>query len=195
MANQTPAPSRQNTFNVLLWLYIGLMVLTATTLGLILVVLRLIELGKQGRVPSIFTDPHAPAGARSDRRRDTLGRPSPADAMRAKEGSARRRVLISGTLSLVSLMGLYAVALGEGSLWFPANCLLTCGAYLLSGLAALKTCRRFRGHLAVIGESHVIPLSRLSGPHPLRDAEVMLALGLLPPGVVDRDRELLLLGE
>lgn len=195
MANQTHAPVRQDLINRLIWLYIGLMLLTATTLGLILVVLRLVKMGRQGRVPSIFTQLHAPLGARSDRRYDTLGRPAPAHAMKARESSSRRRVVISGLLAAVSLLGLYAVCLGEGSVWFPLNCLLTCGAYLFSGLTALNVCRRFRGHLAAIGADHVIPLSRLSGPHPLRDAETMLALGLLPPGVVDRGRGLLLLGE
>lgn len=205
MANKT---QKSETQAKLYWIFTGLMLLTATPIGIIMVIFKLIETKKQGK-PQV--DYGTPVGAKTTAGAGARARKNAKDALAPLQKKAAHRVRVGGILT-VFFAFMLAVSMGDAfallshgfldflaEVWPMLCCTAVCGAYLATGLNLRKKLRRFRSYLSMIGYRQTVPVQSLAtaariAPATVReDLEEMLDLGLFSEGFLDYNSDRLLL--
>ena len=205
MANKTKK-SEQNA--KLYWIFTAFMLLTATPIGIILILFKLMETKKQGK-PQIDYD--TPVGAKTTAGTRAQARSKASSPLTPMQKKAEHRVKVGSILTAIFAL-IFALCLGDGlpylpeepmwfleEIWFPLCAAVSSGLYLGSGLNLRKKVRRFRNYLSMIGRRRTIPVSTLaaaanrSANKVREDLETMLDEGILAEGFLDYGSDRLIL--
>lgn len=192
----------------LYWAFTALMLLTATPIGIILIIFKLMETKKQGK-PQIAYD--TPVGAKTTAGTRAQTRSKRADVLTPMHKKAEKRIKIGGILTAIFTL-IFAICLGDGlmylpeepmwfleEIWFPLCATVSSGLFLGTGLRLRKKVRRFRSYLSMIGRRSTVPVSALAtaanrAPSKVReDLEAMLDEGILAEGFLDHGSDRLIL--
>lgn len=205
MANKTKKAEQSAK---LYWIFTAFMLLTATPIGIVMIIFKLMETKKQGK-PQIDYD--TPVGAKTTAGTRAQAGSRQADVLSPMQKKADHRIKVGG--GLTALFGLiFAICVGDGLLylpsqpmwfleeiWFPLCAAVSSGVYLGTGLNLRKKVRRFRNYLSMIGRRRTIPVSALasaanrSANQVREDLETMLDEGILTEGFLDYNSDRLIL--
>ena len=197
MANNTKKSEQQTKAY---WIFTAFMLLTATPVGIFLILFKLLQTKKQGK-PQIAQD--TPVGARTTAGTRSQAKVRSTDTLAPLHKKAEYRFKVGG--GLTALFGLIlATCFGDGLLylpnqpmwfleeiWFPLCCTVSSGIYLASGISLRKKVRRFRKYLSMIGHRITMPVSTLASAANIpaarvrEDLEEMLDEGVLTEGFLD----------
>ena len=205
MANKTKKSEQNAKFY---WIFTAFMLLTATPIGIILIVFKLMETKKQGK-PQI--DYGTPVGAKTTTGARAKTRSEALSSLAPMQKKAEHRVKVGGILTAIFALALFA-AIGDSlmwlpgepmwfleEIWFPLCAAVSSGLYLGSGLKLRKKVRRFRNYLSMIGHRSAMSVSALASaantvPGKVReDLEEMLDSGILTEGFLDYGSDRLIL--
>ena len=195
----------------LYWVFTAFMLLTATPIGIILILFKLMETKKQGK-PQIDYD--TPVGAKTTAGTWAQSRAKRTDVLTPMHKKAEHRIKVGGVLTAIFAL-VFATCVGDGlmylpgdpmwfleEIWFPLCAAVSSGLYLGTGLRLRKQVRRFRNYLSMIGHRHTISVGTLataanrSADKVRADLETMLDEGILSEGFLDyRSDQLILSSE
>ena len=205
MANRNQK-NEQNT--KLYWVLAAFMLLTATPIGIVMILFKLMETKKQGK-PQM--DPGTPMGAKTTAGTSAQRKTKHTDSLAPLQKKAAHRVKVGGILTAIFTL-VFFTCLGDGlmwlpdepmwfleEIWFPLCAAVSSGVYLGTGLRLRKRLRRWRNYLAMIGHRRTMPVSTLASatntaPAKVRDdLEELLDAGVLSEGFLDYGSDRLVL--